>query len=151
MTDSVGELYTFPNGEHMTSKTRLSFFLASIGAAIAVAAFLVWLLGLEGSRGLGAWGWNRIYIAIAAAGALPLVLSLVTLLWRKAEMAKPATVLGIVALVLSVIVSAGVLVTWGEIATRAHKVSKPYPPSTSWIPRRAYVPQAPWTPRARRP
>ena len=143
MTDSVGELYTFPNGVHMTSKTRLSFFLASIGAAIVVASFLIWLLGLEGSKGLGAWGWNRIYIAIAAAGALPLLLSLITLFWRKTEMARPATVLGIVAIVLSVIVSAGVLVTWGEIVTRAHRVSKPIPALNLVDPQKGIRPAGP--------
>lgn len=127
----------------MTRTTRLSFIFASLGAAIAVAAFFIWFLGLEGSRGLGAWGWNKIYYAIAAVGVLPLVLSLLTLLWRRTEMAKPAMVLGIASLVLSVIVCVGILITWGELVTRAHKVSGPIPDLNLVDPSKGIAPAGP--------
>ena len=111
----------------MTSKARLSCLYSSIVAALAVGAFFIWLFSLEGSKGLGAWGWNTIYAAIAAAGLLPLVLALVTLAFRKADESRPATILAILSLVLSVLATAGILITWGEIETRAHRLSRPVP------------------------
>jgi acid phosphatase len=112
-------------------------------AAIVVGAFFAWLFSLEGSKGLGQWGWNTVYLAIAVTGALPLILSLAGLPWIKAGASRLGAGLSIASLVLSVIVTAGILILAGEIVTRAHHVAKPVPSLNLVDPSKGLVPSGP--------
>lgn len=79
----------------------------------AVAALLAWLFSLEGTKGLGEWGWNRVYFAIAALGLLPLVLALCAL-------AIAAAAAGALAFGASAVI-------FGFIIAKAHALGQPPP------------------------
>lgn len=95
-------------------------------AAFVTGSFFAWLFSLEGSKGLGQWGWNGIYLGIATLGALPLVLGLLSLLF-KAEKSKAGTGLAWTCTGLSILVVAGILILFGSIYIKAHQVAGPVP------------------------
>jgi UDP-2,3-diacylglucosamine pyrophosphatase LpxH len=110
----------------MQHRTKILVVALAGIALVLVGAFFLWLFSLEGSKGLGQWGWNGIYLAIAALGVLPLVLALLSLAFR-AEASKPASAFGGASIGFTVLAAAGILILFGTIYTKAHRVAGPVP------------------------
>lgn len=123
----------------MAQRTRILALALALIPALVTGAFFAWLFSLEGSRGLGNWGWNRIYLAIAGLGLLPLVLALLSLAF-KAEASRPGRILGWVSTGLGILAVAAILILFGTIYTKAHRVAGPVPALNLLDPSKGLVP-----------
>lgn len=93
-------------------------------ALLVVGGFLLWVLSLQGMKGLAQWGWMKAFTAIGIAGAIPLVLSLVGLIWQNRPEAKAGAILDIVTISLAGLLIAVTIIGFGEIQLRSRALPK---------------------------
>jgi hypothetical protein len=109
-----------------TTSRTLSIILSFVAAAF-VAGLLRWLFSLEGTKGLAEWDIGAVFVAAAALGLLPLVLTLAGLPFLRTAGSKAGSLLAALALGLSCLAIAGSALVFGVIYAKAHAMSGPVP------------------------
>ncbi len=132
----------------MKTETKVFSLVAGGLAAAAVFGFLIWLFSLEGTRGLAAWGWRRIFLAVAVVGALPLLLALAGLPWLRREEAIPGALFSGTAIGLAALCIVAVAIGFGEIELRARRLTKPRPTLKLIEPAAGIIPGGPADPES---
>ncbi len=99
--------------------------VSAVFALLAVGGFFLWLFSLQSMKGIGQWGgWSGAITAMAIASAVPLILSLIGLIWQHKPEAKAGAIIDIITIGLSALFVVVCIIGFGEIQLRSRALPK---------------------------